>query len=45
MNLILQAVNDIPTEQIEHLAGLSGASNIEQIDALAWRMQDAKAAY
>ena len=42
MNLILQAVNAIPTEQIEHLAGLSGASNIEQIDALAWRMQDAR---
>jgi phosphoserine phosphatase len=42
MNLILQAVNAIPTEQIVHLAGLSGASNIEQIDALAWRFQDTR---
>ncbi len=41
MNLILQAENDIPKEQIAHLAALSGASNIEQIDAHAFRLHEA----
>ena len=42
MNLILLAANDIPQQQIAHLAALSGASNIEQIDAHAYRLHDAK---
>ena len=42
MNLILQAVHDIPQQQINHLTGLSGASKIEQIDAGAYRLHEAK---
>lgn len=42
MNLILQAVNDIPQQQIAHLAGLSGTSRIEQIDTVAYRLHEAK---
>ncbi len=42
MNLILQAANDIPQQQIAHLTGLSGTSNIEQIDAHAYRLHEAK---
>ena len=42
MNLILQAANDIPQQQINHLAELSGASSIEQIDARAYRLHEAK---
>ena len=42
MNLILQAANDIPQQQINHLAGLTGASQIEQIDAHAYRLHEAK---
>ena len=42
MNLILQALHDIPTEQIEHLASLSNAARIEQIDARVWRLREAK---
>ena len=42
MNLILQAANDIPQQQTDHLAGLSGSSRIEQIDAHAYRLHDAK---
>ncbi len=38
MNLILQALHDIPSEQIQHLAALSGAARIEQIDAQCWRL-------
>lgn len=38
MNLILQAVNDIPQQQIEHLAFLSNASYIDQMDARTYRM-------
>ena len=42
MNLILQAVHDIPQQQTDHLTALSGASNIEQIDAHAFRLYEAK---
>lgn len=42
MNLILQAENDIPQQQIAHLTALSGASRIEQIDAGAYRLHEAK---
>jgi phosphoserine phosphatase len=42
MNLILQAVHDIPQQQTDHLAGLSGSLRIEQIDAHAYRLHDAK---
>jgi phosphoserine phosphatase len=38
MNLILQALHDIPTLQIEHLAKISGATRIERISPLAWRL-------
>jgi phosphoserine phosphatase len=38
MNLILQALHDITHEQIEHLAFLSNASRIDQLDAQAYRM-------
>lgn len=41
MNLILQATHDISAEQIEHLAGLSGASHTEKIDARIFRLPDA----
>ncbi len=43
MNLILLALHDIPARQVEHIANLSVASRIEQIDARTWRMIDAKA--
>jgi phosphoserine phosphatase len=42
MNLILQALHDIPTLQIEHLAKLAGATRIERVSPLAWRLCDAK---
>jgi phosphoserine phosphatase len=42
MNLILQALHDIPAIEIEHLAKLSDASRTEQIDAHAWRLCGAK---
>ncbi|MDO9011486.1 MAG: phosphoserine phosphatase SerB [Gallionella sp.] len=38
MNLILLALHDIPAEQIQHLAKLSGASHSEQTDAHSWRL-------
>ncbi len=41
MNLILQALHDIPSAQIEHLAKLSHATGSEQISPQAWRLQDA----
>jgi len=43
MNLILQALHDIPTLQIEHLAKISNAARIERISPLAWRLCDAQA--
>ncbi|MBY0575601.1 MAG: phosphoserine phosphatase SerB [Gallionellaceae bacterium] len=42
MNLILQALHDIPSAQIEHLAKLSGAARIEQVAAHLYRLRDAK---
>ncbi len=41
MNLILQALHDIPAEQLQHLAALSGAARIEQTDAHNWRLREA----
>ncbi|MDO9053233.1 MAG: phosphoserine phosphatase SerB [Gallionella sp.] len=41
MNLILQALHDIPSAHVEHLAKLSGASHSEQNDAHSWRLHDA----
>lgn len=38
MNLILLALHDIPAPQVEHLAELSGAAQIEQIDAQTYRL-------
>ncbi len=38
MNLILQAVNDIPQGHAEHLAALSCARHIEEIDRTALRL-------
>lgn len=42
MNLILQALHDIPSTQVEHLAKLSSATRIEQIAPHACRLRDAK---
>jgi phosphoserine phosphatase len=42
MNLIIQAVHDIPAAQLSHLAGLSTATRIEQIAAHAYRLRDVK---
>jgi phosphoserine phosphatase len=42
MNLIVQAVHDIPAVQVQHLAGLSGASGAEQVLSRVFRMRDAK---
>ncbi len=42
MNLIIQAVHDIPSAQLQYLAGLSTASRIEQIAPHAYRLRDAK---
>ncbi|MCK9202355.1 MAG: phosphoserine phosphatase SerB [Gallionella sp.] len=42
MNLILQALHDIPSSHIEHIAQLSGATRIEQIGTYACRLREAK---
>lgn len=42
MNLILQALHDITSAQVQHLAALSGASHSEQTDAYRWRLRGAK---
>lgn len=42
MNLILLALHDIPARQVEHLAKLSNAARIEQIDAQSYRLCEAK---
>ncbi len=42
MNLILQALHDIPATQVEHLAELSGATRTEQAAAHLYRLRDAK---
>ena len=41
MNLILQALHDIPSDRVEHLAGLSRASRTEQVATHAFRLRDA----
>lgn len=42
MNLILQALHDIPSTQIEHLARLSGAQRIEQVATHVYRLREAQ---
>jgi phosphoserine phosphatase len=42
MNLILQALHDITSAHVQHLAALSGASHSEQTDAHRWRLREAK---
>ena len=42
MNLIIQAINDIPKAYLDHLAGLSTATRIEQIAAHAYRLREAR---
>ncbi|MBI4808933.1 MAG: phosphoserine phosphatase SerB [Nitrosomonadales bacterium] len=42
MNLILQALHDIPSVQVEHLAQLSGAARIEQVGTHLYRLREAK---
>src|SRR5512135_70155 len=42
MNLIIQALHDIPAAQLHYLAGLSTATRIEQTGAHVWRLRDAK---
>jgi len=42
MNLILQALHDIPSAQVEHLAKLSNATRIEQVATHLYRLRDAK---
>ena len=41
MNLIIQALHDIPSTQLEHLAKLSSAARIEQVAAHVYRLRDA----
>ena len=42
MNLIIQAVHDIPSAHLDRLAGLTLAERIEQISAHAYRLRDAR---
>jgi phosphoserine phosphatase len=42
MNLILQALHDIPSAQIDQLATLSQAARIEQLAAHVYRLREAK---
>ena len=42
MNLILQALHDIPSAQVEHLAKLSNAARIELVAAHLYCLRDAK---
>ncbi|MEI7843494.1 MAG: phosphoserine phosphatase SerB [Gallionellaceae bacterium] len=42
MNLILQALHDVPSSQIDHLAKLSNAERIENIANHAYRLRGAK---
>jgi phosphoserine phosphatase len=42
MNLILQALHDIPANQISHLAQLSAAARIEQTADHVWRLTEAQ---
>lgn len=42
MNLIIQALHDIPAAHLDRIASLSLASRIEQIGAQAYRLREAK---
>ncbi len=42
MNLIIQAIHDIPADQLQRIAGLATATRIEQIAAHAYRLREAK---
>jgi phosphoserine phosphatase len=42
MNLILQALHDIPSAQIDHLASLSNAQRVEHFATHAYRLRSAK---
>lgn len=42
MNLIIQAVHDIPAGQLQHIAALAGTRRIEQFAAHAYRLCDAQ---
>jgi len=42
MNLIIQAVHDIPSAQLQHIAALAGTKRHEQIAAHAYRLHDAQ---
>jgi len=42
MNLIIQALNDIPATHLDRLASLSLASRIEQVGLFAYRLYDVK---
>jgi phosphoserine phosphatase len=42
MNLIIQAIHDIPAVHLERIAGLATATRIEQIAAHAFRLREAK---
>ncbi len=42
MNLIVQAVHDIPALHLQHLAALTGARRIEQVSAHVYRMEGAR---
>ena len=42
MNLIIQAVHDIPSSHLDRLASLSLAARVEQVGAHAYRLSEAK---
>jgi len=42
MNLIIQAIHDIPATHLDRIAGLATATRIEQIAAHAYRLREAK---
>lgn len=42
MNLIVQALHDIPVAQLQHLSSLAGATRIEQVAPHAHRLHDAQ---
>ena len=42
MNLIIQALHDIHSAQVEHLAKFSSAARIEQVAAHVYRLREAK---
>ncbi len=42
MNLILQALHDIPSAQVEHLASLSNAARVERVAVHLYRLREAR---